>query len=584
MAIFGFGGAFVLAIVSLIFNFSVSAKPLYFFLKGLITFLIQNIVNLFDKEKTFVKFSLEHPKYEKMYLYVLSGLFIFTGTFLLFFYGFGSLTTAGLVGALLLMTNNIVVTIFSFLGITKSTVMRKITSILFSLSAILTVLLFINKISSETSFILPKFLDWMLVLPAIGYALFQAFFFSGQLNYAYPALIIIPICITLQIEKKIDLPKKDLKPKEETLSKKRKRASVFLDEIEKEADEIEKKPALPFLTFMDNGAKGIYAMLAILLLVFSLQAIGVMSSYGSYTSKNYNPMFSLRPDFDTGVTLTSISYSDAFLFGYETDFQNELDALLELNVSTVKLDVRQEILDNNLTEFKQVMNTLKSNGFKIMLTTYGYSSPKWAYQNISFSEYTSTLEDQAITLLEDCNPEYLIIYPEPFGFSTAYLKEVPTIDTWVTTINNTVNHLHSLSNDTEVGVKLSFNGFSDEYYIFEPLWTNSSLDFLGIDYYIIHERDIEEITDYLDKIIPNEKEFWIIEFGLSAIMYGERVQTGALERMLEICTNDTRVNGFVYFSLTDDTYTINTYGIIAETGHKRLIFFKYKEIIAKIVG
>jgi hypothetical protein len=54
--------------------------------------------------------------------------------------------------------------------------------------------------------------------------------------------------------------------------------------------------------------------------------------------------------------------------------------------------------------------------------------------------------------------------------------------------------------------------------------------------------------------------------------------------MLEICVNDTRVNGFVYFSLTDDTYTINTYGLIAETGHKRLIFFKYKEIIAKIVG
>ena len=584
MAIFGFGGAFVIAIISLIFNFSVSAKPLYFFVKEFLSFSIQNIINLFDKEKPFVKFSLEHPKYEKMYLYVLSGSFIFVGTFLLFFYGFGSLTTTGLVGVLLLTINNITVTVLSFLNITKSTVMRKITNILFSLSAILTALLFLNKISAETSFILPRFLDWMLVLPAIGYAMFQAFFFSGQLNYAYPALIIIPICIPLQIEKKIDLPQKEPRPKEETSSKKRERASVFLDEVEKEADEMEKKPALPFLSFMDNGAKGIYAMLAILLLVFSLQAIGVMSSYSSYTSKNYDPMFYLRPDFDTGVTLTSISYSDAFLFDYESDFQNELDALLELNVSTVKIDVRQEILDNNLTEFKQAMNELKSNGFKIMLTTYGYSSPEWVYQNISFSEYTETLENQAITLLEECNPEYLIIYPEPFGFSTAYLKEVPTIETWVTAINNTVNHLHSLSNDTEVGVKLSFNGFSDEYNIFEPLWINSTLDFMGIDYYIIHERDIEEISDYLDKIILNEKEFWIIEFGLSAVMYGERVQTGALTRMLEICANDTRVNGFVYFSLTDDTYTINTYGLIAETGHKRLIFFKYKETIAKIVG
>lgn len=584
MAIFGFGGAFIIAILSLIFNFAVSAKPLYFFLKDFFTFSLQNIINLFDKEKPFVKFSLEHPKYEKMYLYVLSGIFIFVGTFLLFFYGFGSLTTLGLAGAILLMINNIAVTVLSFLGITKSTVMRKITNILFSLSTILTVLLFLNKISAETSFILPKFLDWTLVLPAIGYAMFQAFFFSGQLNYAYPALIIIPICIPLQIEKIIDRPQKITKPKEETQDKKRKRASVFLDEIEKEAEEMEASPAQPFLSFLDSGAKGIYAMLAILLLVFSFQAIGVMNSYGPYTSNDYNPAFSPRPDFDTGVTLTAISYSDMILYNYETEFQNELAALIELNVSTVKIDVRQEIIDNNLTEFKQIVNTLKSNGFKIMLTTYGYSTPTWAYQNISFSEYTETLEDQAIALLEECDPEYLIIYPEPFGFSTAYLKEIPTINTWVTTINNTVNSLHSLSNDTDVGIKLSFNDFSDEYNIFDPLWINSTLDFIGIDYYIIHERDLEAIDNYLDKIVPNSKEFWIIEFGLSAVMYGERVQTGALTRMLEICANDTRVNGFVYFSLIDDTLAINTYGLVAETGHKRLIFFKYKEIIAYIVG
>ena len=61
MAIFGFGGAFIIAIVSLIFNFSVSAKPLYFFLKDFFTFSFQNIINLFDKEKPFVNLTLELP-------------------------------------------------------------------------------------------------------------------------------------------------------------------------------------------------------------------------------------------------------------------------------------------------------------------------------------------------------------------------------------------------------------------------------------------------------------------------------------------------------------------------------------------
>ncbi|MHA2255368.1 MAG: hypothetical protein ACXAAM_04800, partial [Candidatus Heimdallarchaeaceae archaeon] len=118
--------------------------------------------------------------------------------------------------------------------------------------------------------------------------------------------------------------------------------------------------------------------------------------------------------------------------------------------------------------------------------------------------------------------------------------------------------------------------------VFAPLWENSTLDFIGFDYYVIHGRELNGINFYLDQITSSTKEFWITEFGLSPVMYGERIQAGALERILDICVNDERLYGFVYTSLQDSTGGINTYGLVAQTGYKRLSFHKLKEIIEKV--
>jgi hypothetical protein len=176
-----------------------------------------------------------------------------------------------------------------------------------------------------------------------------------------------------------------------------------------------------------------------------------------------------------------------------------------------------------------------------------------------------------------------MIYPQPFGYSSAFLKELQTVETWVSVINDTTNYLHSLTNDTEIGIKLSFNDFDPQNNIFAPLWENSTLDFVGFDYFIIHGRELGELDFYLDQQTNSNKEFWITEFGLSPVMYGERIQAGALERILDICVNDDRVHGFIYVSLQDSTGGINTYGLVAQTGYRRLAFYKLQEIIEKVL-
>ncbi|MCE7739130.1 MAG: hypothetical protein GPJ50_07115, partial [Candidatus Heimdallarchaeota archaeon] len=86
-----------------------------------------------------------------------------------------------------------------------------------------------------------------------------------------------------------------------------------------------------------------------------------------------------------------------------------------------------------------------------------------------------------------------------------------------------------------------------------------------------------------EDVTSNTKEFWVCEFGVSAVMYGERIQEAALARLLEICVKESRIKGFNYFSLIDDLAGGNSLGLVGQTGHQRLSFYKYQEIINKVV-
>ena len=531
---------------------------------------------------------------------LISSVMILTGTILLFLWFPRAFTpTVGwgaFAGTIILFVNNLAVTILAFLKLIKASTLGKVANVIFTLLALITMMQYLHKISALTSFILPRGLGWLTAIPGIGYAQFQAFFY-GQIGYFYPTLIFIPIAVPIKFRRQEISEKSSEKSKEnnqrsknETLKKnidkkEEKKRNVFLDKPEKEDLEPPPRPSMfaSFRTFMDNSTKVIYGALAILILVFCSLGIGTMTSYNPYTSSDYLPVYVERDDFEFGVTIQSISYQITELDDYETLLQQEIDLLNDLNPTVVRLDVRKELVDNYSIELGVIISTLKSNGFKILLSAYGYAPPTWFFQNVSFTEFTDTIHNQSIELVQLYNPEYLIIYPEPFGFSSAFVSDLKEPEEWATVINDTTNYIHSLTNETKVGINLSYNDFDPSIDLFTPLWENSTLDFIGMDYYIIHARDLD-FSYYLDKATNSTKEFWFTEFGISAVVYGERIQAGALAGMLEYCVNNEKVHGFIYYSLVDDFYGANTLGLVTETGYVRMAFNKYKEIIELVTG
>ena len=530
---------------------------------------------------------------------LISACLIFAGTILMFIWFPRAFTPDigwdAFIGIILLFVNNLVATILAFMNRIEANRIAKAVNVIFTLLALVTMMQYLHKISALTPFILPRELGWLTLIPSIGYAQFQAFFY-GSIGYFYPTLIFIPIAVPIKFRRKVVKKKEKVvksssktgsKPaiSKSTSDKKKPKRNVFLDKIEKEKPvEIERPPLFASLRrFMDNATKFIYGGLAILILVFAGLGISTMTSYNPYTSADYLPIFPDRDDFEFGVSLKSVSYQTVDLSDYQSLFLEELDLVEDLGVTVVRLDVRMELLNDFTTELTQIIASLRANGVKIMLSTYGYAPPTWFFQNVSFADYTQVIHNQSVQLVQLYEPDYLLIYPEPFGFSSAFVADLQEADTWVSAIDDTSNFINSITNVTEEGINLSFNDFDPSINLFQNLWENSTLDFVGLDYYIVHARDLD-FSYYLDMATNNTKEFWFTEFGVSAVVYGERTQAGALAGMLENCLNDIKIKGFVYYSLLDDFYGANTLGLVTETGYKRMAFTKYKEIIAEILG
>ncbi len=559
--------AIVFSYLALLYNASVSGKLIY---------------------DTFSK-----PNFTKKAWNVSSAVVILVSTIISFLWFNLSLSIefvwGALVGCILLFINNLVVTILAFKGSIEATRWGKIINVLFTILALQSSMLLLNFVEAQTSFILPKALEWFMIIPSVGYASFEAFLY-GAVGYFYPVLILLPFAVPIKFKKPYE-PTQDTNKKQQKKeiiatdrTKVKSRESVFTEEIDttKQA-----KPAiLPQIkVFLDNGAKGIYALGIILIIVFTLLNIGTMASFGHYTSKNYSPEYPIRNDFEFGVSLQTITYQQSLPENYMETFNNELEMLLDLNVTTVRMDIKSELLYNYTTELQYITNELKANGFKIMLSTYGFGYPIWNFQSVDFSDFIAEIENQAIELIQLCDPEFLLIFPEPYGFSSAYVKDIPTPDEWAEAIEDTVTELRTYSNDTEIGVNLSYNDFNTFNYpdsVFESIWANTTVDFVGIDYYIVHARELD-LTPFLEKATSSTKELWICEFGISAVMYGERIQAGALSAMLELVLKEVKFKGFVYFSLQDDLSGGNSLGLVSATGHKRLSFYEYNSIIESVI-
>ncbi|MHA1550993.1 MAG: hypothetical protein ACTSQC_03530, partial [Candidatus Heimdallarchaeaceae archaeon] len=114
---------------------------------------------------------------------LISASLIFTGTILMFIWFPRAFTPDigwdAFIGIILLFVNNLAATILAFMNRIEASRIAKAGNVIFTLLALVTMMQYLHKISALTPFILPRELGWLTLIPSIGYAQFQAFFYGS---------------------------------------------------------------------------------------------------------------------------------------------------------------------------------------------------------------------------------------------------------------------------------------------------------------------------------------------------------------------------------------------------------------------
>ncbi len=570
-SLLGINGALVLNFTAFIYNMVIVIRLLHRTLSER-----NNEKDLKSKNDLFLR---------KKFIWALSSAVAISIGSLLSFFWFVSLYrptvgVSGIIGFFFIAANNVTAAIFYFK--TENTkVLRKIGGISFSLLAIYPLLAMFNKVAAYTSFTLPRFLNWIISLPAVSYGLVEALLFIGGSAYRFPIVFLIPLAIPVELEEnKIEKEKQKEKVEEEHKNKKKskKKSAVFLEDPEEEQP---KKGRNSIVSFIDNGVKGIFVLLLLFIIIFSFIGAGVLISFSNYTAPSYNPSFAHRSDFNFGVVLSTGSFQANMSVNYMENLNTEISLIKELGVNTVKVDVINDILINNLSAFTQEILQLKLNNFKIMLSAYG--NVTWAFPYEDFHNYSVTLRNEALNLTNLYHPDFIIIYPQPIVFQTYYLdpNDNTTIEQWAAEINKTASAIHNLSNDTKVIASLTLDDVDAG--LFDLIWNNTVVDEVILNIYVYQAKDLN-FGSYLAVSDQPAKRLWISDVGLSPVMYSERIQSAAITKELELITSINAVVGYIYEPLLDRTIIAQLNGLVAENGYKRMAFYRYKSIISEVLA
>ena len=281
---------------------------------------------------------------------------------------------------------------------------------------------------------------------------------------------------------------------------------------------------------------------------------------------NQNPNMVLAVD---GSVFSAYDIDGNFSYYWDTELQNEIDLALELHATHLRYNIKSRALNN--TNSKQILDTgittIRNNGLKLILVASGdlFFEIKASINNIY---------NDAVTLAQDYQPDYLVVYNELNGELLNNVNEFSTIEDWLPAIANISNKIKSISPTTKVvsSMLATRNSASDFQKLIDY---NTSLDVISVGFYpIFFGWRFNLLQEYCSAFhqANTGKDLWIGETGVESLNYGEGAQARYLAKVLDLASksNELNADGICIKSLIDN------HGYTAEKGitsHMGLVYF-----------
>ncbi|MEM3252503.1 MAG: hypothetical protein QXM94_02350 [Thermoplasmata archaeon] len=325
-------------------------------------------------------------------------------------------------------------------------------------------------------------------------------------------------------------------------------------------------------------------MFAIYFIVFMLIFIPIASS--DVQSLNSLPNYVNDP-YTQNLNMTFAAVASSFTdvavppSNWETEVQEEIKLVKSANISYIRFDIATELLNNSVgfADLSTAILWFEQNNTKIILAPYGNLS--WANTHPSLNQLNSTILYESMFLADIYHPSYMFPFFEPNGQLQQDLGKAEPTSVWIPMISYTAKKIHEESPVTKVLIEVAAN--SQGPALFTALENATvPINAVGIDIYPLQRSDFNAFYTYYNISLSNHvREFWISEFGVDSLLFGENAQANSIGYMLSIASK-YKVSGFCIYMLDDNSAT--HLGIVYNSYTLKKAYNAYAYAISEISG
>lgn len=296
------------------------------------------------------------------------------------------------------------------------------------------------------------------------------------------------------------------------------------------------------------GVWPIYAVVA--LLVFSPLAAQDVGSFLTLPAPDA-ASYGVNPNLTFAIVLGSLTDVQAPPPGYRDIVYHEVLLAEALRVRAVRFDVQQELLEapGGLDALTWSIQQFRQQGFEIILAPFGRAS--WSSSHPTFADLNRTIHDEAVALASAFHPDWLFPFYEPNGQVQINLGAAMPTAAWVGAIDAAARDVRAASNTTRILLEVADGPQGPE--LFQALASDPNVDAVGFDLYPSSASDLAKVDAYdaIARAHPG-KEFWISEFGLETIQFGQEAQARFIAAIVSRATTAWNVSGVCLWGLEDN--------------------------------
>ena len=290
-----------------------------------------------------------------------------------------------------------------------------------------------------------------------------------------------------------------------------------------------------------------------------------------------------------GSVFSTPSFEGYYNLDWEDKLIEELQWAKQIHATHVRYDIESSVLSRNESRIilDDGFQIVKDSGLELIICLLGqYEFTK--------QDYFNTIYEDASLVTDRYEPDYLIVYNEMNGELFSNLGEAATYDELIAELGNVTNRIKFL--DSSVSVATSVLAISDGLVVFEKLLNASvPVDIVGIDFFPLFfgwRKDVLLKYAEIYEQSGSSKGFWLSEFGMESLNYGEEAQARFLAKILNMASDPSGLNvdGLIIRSLIDNLGFTAERGITSHfglryfNGRKKKAFDAIKFGFGQILG